>query len=86
MHLLTIFPYEGEAQLKQVAGVAVCMSWAEAGQELWWHIGNRGVDVDGGEHPVALTQQAMENQQGQGWLCRVGIYNDVTESTKILLT
>lgn len=39
------------------------MAWTEAGQELWWHAVNRGVDVDGGEHPVALTKQAVEDQQ-----------------------
>lgn len=81
---LTIFPYEGEAQLEELAGVAVRMAWTEAGQKLRGHIGHRGVDVDGGEHPILLTQQAMEHQQGQGWLCRVGIYDDVTESTKVL--
>lgn len=42
--------------------------------------------MDGGEHPVPLTQQAVEHQQGQGWLCRVSIYDDVTESTEILET
>lgn len=27
----TIFPYEGEAQLEHLAGIAVCMAWTEAG-------------------------------------------------------
>lgn len=42
--------------------------------------------MDGGEHPIALRQQAMEHQQGQGRLCRVGVYNDVAESTEVLVT
>lgn len=83
---LTIFPYEGEAQLKHVAGVAVCVPWSEAGQKLWWHTGNRGVDVDSREHSIVLTEQAVEHQQGQGWLHRVGVYDDITESTEILVT
>lgn len=41
--------------------------------------------MDSGEHPVALTQQAMKDQQGQGWLCRVGVYDNVTESTEVLV-
>lgn len=85
-YCLTIFPYEGEAQLEHLAGIAVCMAWTEAGQEPLWHVGNWGVDVDGGEHPKALTQQAVEHQQGHGWLCRVGVYDDVTESTEVLVT
>jgi len=34
---ITIFPYECEAQLEHLASIAVCMAWAEAGQELWRH-------------------------------------------------
>lgn len=41
--------------------------------------------MDGGEHPIALTQQAVEHQQGQGWLSRVGVYDDVAESTEVLV-
>lgn len=81
----TLFPYEGEAQLEQMAGVAVWMAGAEAGQEQWRHAANWGVDVDCGEHLVVLTQQAVENQQGDGGPRRVGIYDDVTEGTKILM-
>lgn len=42
--------------------------------------------MDGGENPVALGQQAVEHQQGQGGLCRVGVYDDVTESSEVLVT
>lgn len=84
--LLTIFPYEGEAQLEHLACIAVRVARAEAGQELWRHAGNGRVDVDGGEYPVALGQQAVEHQQGQGGLCRVGVYDDVTESSEVLVT
>lgn len=83
---ITIFPYESKAQLEHLAGVAVCVAWAEAGQELWRHAGHRGVDVDSGEHPIALTQHAVEHQQGQGRLGRVGVNDDVAESTEILVT
>lgn len=64
----TIFPYEGEAQLEHLACIAVSVAWAEAGQKLWRHAADGRVDVDGGQDPVALTQQAVEHQQGQGRL------------------
>lgn len=68
-----------------MAGEAVHMVWTETGQELWWHTGNGGVNMDGGEHLIALTQQTVEHQQGQRSLCRVGIYDNVTESTMVLI-
>lgn len=64
----TIFPYEGEAQLEHLACIAVSVARAEAGQKLWRHAADGRVDVDGGQDPVALTQQAVEHQQGQGRL------------------
>lgn len=62
------------------------MAWAEAGQELWLHAGDRRVHVNGGQDPVALAQQAVEHQQGQRWLRRVGIDDDVTERAEVLET
>lgn len=81
---LTIFPNEGKTQLEHVACIAVWMAWTKAGQKLWWDAGYRRVDVDRGKHPVALTQQAVQHKQGQGWVCRVDIHYDVTEGTQIL--
>lgn len=72
--------------MEHLAGIAVYMAWTEAGHKLWRHTGNGGVDMDGGEHPVALTQQAVKHQQGEGWLCRAGVYHNVTESTEVLVT
>lgn len=82
----TVFPYESEAQLEHLAGVAVCVARAEAGQELWLHTGDGRVDVNGGQDPVALAQQAVEHQQGQGRLRRVGVDDDVTEGAEVLET
>lgn len=61
------------------------MAWTETGQELWRHTGNRGVDVDGGEHPEVLREQAVEHQQGQRRLRRVGVDDDVTEGAVVLM-
>lgn len=81
---LTIFPNEGKAQLEHVACIAVWMACTEAGHKLWWDAGGRRVDVDSRKHPVALTQQAVQHEQGHGWVCRVGIHYNVTEGTQIL--
>lgn len=81
---LTIFPNEGKAQLEHVACIAVGMTWTEAGHELWRDAGDRRVDVDSGEHPVALTQKAVQHKQGQGRVCRVGIHYNVTKGTQVL--
>lgn len=83
---LTVFPYESEAQLKHLAGVAVGVARAEAGQELWLHAGDGRVDVNGGQDPVALAQQAVEHQQRQGRLRRVGVDDDVTKGAQVLET
>lgn len=40
--------------------------------------------MDGGQHPVPLTEQTVKNQQGEGRLGRVGIDDDVTESAEVL--
>lgn len=80
----TVFPNEGEAQLEHVACIAVRMAWAKAGLELWRDAGDRRVDMDRGEHPVVLTQKAVQHQQGQGGLCRVGIHYNVTEGAQVL--
>lgn len=82
---LTILPYEGEAQLEHMASVTVCVFGSQAGQKLWRHAADRRVDVDSGENPIVLTQQAVENQQCEGRLRRVCIYDDVTESTQVLI-
>lgn len=81
---LTIFPNEGKAQLEHVASIAVWMARTEAGHKLWWDAGDRRVDVDRGKHPVALAQQAVQHKQGQGWVCRVGVHDNVTEGTQTL--
>lgn len=80
----TVFPYESEPQLEHLAGVAVGVARAEAGQELGLHAGDRRVHVNGGQDPVALAQQAVEHQQGQGRLRRVGVDDDVTQSAEVL--
>lgn len=80
----TVFPYESEAQLEHLPGVAVRVARAQAGQQLWLYAGDRRVDVNGRQHPVALAQQAVEHQQRQGRLRRVGVDDDVTEGAQIL--
>lgn len=45
-----------------MAVIAVCMAWTKAGLKLWWHTGNRGVDMDSGKNPIMLTQKAMEHK------------------------
>lgn len=67
-----------------MACIAVRMAWAKAGHELWRDAGDRRVDVDRGEHPVVLTQKAVQHKQGQGWVCRVGIHYNVTEGAQVL--
>lgn len=67
-----------------MACIAVRMAWAKAGHELWRDTGDRRVNVDRGEHPVVLTQKAVQHEQGQGWLCRVGIHYNVTEGAQVL--
>lgn len=42
--------------------------------------------MDGGEHAVALAQQAVQHQQRQGRLCRVGVDDDVAQSPEVLVT
>lgn len=42
--------------------------------------------MDCGQNPIALAQQAVENQQGQRRLFRVGVDDNVTESTEVLVT
>lgn len=81
---LTIFPNEGKAQLEHVACIAVRMARAKAGHELWRDAGDGRVDVDRGEHPVVLTQKAVQHQQEQGRVCWVGIHYNVTEGAQVL--
>lgn len=84
LHCLTILPNEGESQLEHVACIAVWMAWTEAGHKLWWDAGDRRVDVDSGEDPVALTQQAVQHQQGQRRVGWVGVHYDVPQGTQVL--
>lgn len=84
LYPLTIFPYESEAKLKTMAGVAVYVARAQAGHERRGHGAHRRVQMHTGQHLVALAQQAMEHQQGQRRTGRVGVDHDVPQRAKVL--
>lgn len=84
LYPLTIFPYESEAKLKTMAGVAVYVARAQAGHERRGHAGHRRVQMHAGQHLVPLAQQAMKHQQGQRRTCRVGIDHNVPQRTQVL--
>lgn len=59
-----VLPDQSEAQLVLVPGLLLLL--AEALEKVRRHALDRRVRVDRGQHPVVVTQQPVQHEQGQG--------------------
>lgn len=81
---LTVLPDQSEAQLVLVPGLLLLL--AEALEKVRRHALDRRVRVDRGQHPVVVTQQPVQHEQGQGGRGGVGVDHDVLQGPIVLVT